>query len=62
MGACYKPPALCECLLDTATALSCHRLRGAWRTCAWFTSEPDKIMVLQRGGDVGRAWLADLMH
>ena len=34
----------------------------AWRTFAWFMSEPDEIMVLRGSGDVGRARLADLMH
>ena len=34
----------------------------AWRTFAWFMSEPDTIMVLQGRGEVGRVRLADLMQ
>ena len=34
----------------------------AWRSFAWFVSEPDHIMVLHRGADAGRALLSELMR
>ena len=34
----------------------------AWRSFAWFVSEPDHIMVLHRGADADRALLSELMH
>ena len=33
----------------------------AWRSFAWFMSEPDHIMVLRQGTDAARAKLSDLM-
>ncbi len=33
----------------------------AWRSFAWFMSEPDRIMVLQRGSDAEQVRLSDLM-
>ena len=33
----------------------------AWRSFAWFMSEPDHIMVLHRGADADRVHLSDLM-
>ena len=33
----------------------------AWRSFAWFMSEPDHIMVLHRGADAERVRLSDLM-
>ena len=34
----------------------------AWRSFAWFMSEPDHIMVLHRGDDADRALLSELMR
>ena len=34
----------------------------AWRSFAWFVSEPDNIMVLHRGADADRALLSELMR
>ena len=34
----------------------------AWRSFAWFTSEPDHILALHRGGDVNRLKLSALME
>ena len=34
----------------------------AWRSFAWFVSEPDHIMVLHRGADADRALLSELMR
>ena len=34
----------------------------AWRSFAWFVSEPDHIMMLHRGADAGRALLSELMR
>lgn len=34
----------------------------AWRSFAWFMSEPDHIMVLRQGTDTARARLSDLME
>ena len=34
----------------------------AWRSFAWFMSEPDHIVLLHRGGDAERARLSDLMR
>ena len=34
----------------------------AWRSFAWFMSEPDHIMVLHRGADADRALLSQLMR
>jgi hypothetical protein len=44
---------------DTAFKNSASEL--AWRSFAWFMSEPDHIMVLHRGTDAGRVSLWDLM-
>ena len=34
----------------------------AWRSFAWFVSEPEHIMVLHRGADAGRTLLSELMR
>ena len=34
----------------------------AWRSFAWFVSEPEHIMVLHRGADADRALLSQLMR
>ena len=34
----------------------------AWRSFAWFMSEPDHIMVLHRGTDAEQVRLSDLMR
>ena len=34
----------------------------AWRSFAWFMSEPNHIMMLHRGSDAGRARLWELMR
>ena len=34
----------------------------AWRSFAWFMSEPEHIMVLHRGADADRALLSELMR
>ena len=34
----------------------------AWRSFAWFMSEPDHIMMLHRGADADRALLSELMR
>lgn len=34
----------------------------AWRSFAWFMSEPEHIMVLHRGDDAGQVRLSDLMR
>ena len=34
----------------------------AWRSFAWFTSEPDHIVLLHRGADAERARLSELMR
>ena len=34
----------------------------AWRSFAWFMSEPDHIMLLRRGADAERVRLSDLMQ
>ena len=33
----------------------------AWRSFAWFMSEPDHIVILHRGADAERVRLSDLM-
>ena len=34
----------------------------AWRSFAWFVSEPDHVVVLHRGGLAEQVRLSDLMH
>ncbi len=44
---------------DTAFKSTVSEL--AWRSFVWFMSEPERIMVLHRGTDAGRARLSHLM-
>ncbi len=45
---------------DSAFKASVSEL--AWRSFAWFMSEPDRIMLLHMGADAKRARLSDLMQ
>ena len=34
----------------------------AWHSFAWFTSEPEHVVALHRGGQAGQRRLSDLME
>ena len=45
-----------------ASAFKASVSQLAWRSFAWFASEPDHIVILYDGGQAGAAHLADLMR
>ena len=44
-----------------STAFSASVSKLAWRSFAWFMSEPDRFLVIQRGSEAEQVRLSDLM-